>query len=212
MKAIIHSTSLCSLALGSLGWDVLATDIPHVLTSVLSRNISSNLHQLPNHAGIIQTRVLDWTVPPTDWLWDDPLTIASPAPFPPALQSNPNQVRSDLQSYLLKPPFDIIYSADTIYLQELVQPLLRTFHALVMQSFALCGRPPPIYLCIERRDPLLVDQMVASAKSDWHFDVHRISHKKLTKSMKKGGSDWPPSEWYSVEIWKLTLPSSAIEP
>ncbi|TFK76531.1 hypothetical protein BDN72DRAFT_755954 [Pluteus cervinus] len=185
---------LTALALSSLGWHVLATDIPYVLSSVLARNISTNVSQLPPHAGVIQSRVLDWTVAPSDWLWDNPLSVASPA----ASSSCPND-------NLLKPPFSLICSADTVYAPELVEPLLRAFHHLATQSFAISGHSPPIYLCIERRDPLLVDRLLADAKTAWQFNVNRIPHHKVSKAMKKGALSWEPSEWESIEIWKLTL-------
>lgn len=110
---------------------------------------------------------------------------------------------------LLESPFDLIVTSDTIYSPELVQPLLRTLHALV------CGAPkwapaqharcPPIYLCIERRDPALIDRTLAEAKSIWGFAVLRIPHRKVAKAMGKGGVKWDQEDWAGVEIWKLTL-------
>jgi len=40
-----------SLALASLGWGVLATDISHVISSVLEKNIKNNLSALPVGSG-----------------------------------------------------------------------------------------------------------------------------------------------------------------
>ncbi|KAF8894542.1 hypothetical protein BD779DRAFT_1501659 [Infundibulicybe gibba] len=62
---------------GLFGWDVLATDIDHVISTVLARNIGHNVSQLPRTSGQIAIRELDWTVLPDQWSWDDSAAIAS---------------------------------------------------------------------------------------------------------------------------------------
>ncbi|KAH9484221.1 hypothetical protein JR316_0003701 [Psilocybe cubensis] len=189
---------LTALALSSLGWDVLATDISHVISSVLEKNIKNNLPALPMGSGLIQMRELDWSVPPDKWTWDHELAVASPSALPPAGGS----------SALLRPPFDLIFSADTVYATELVEPMLRTLHALSTMSASMSGHHfPPILLCIERRDPQLVDSLLASAKDKWNFSVERIPHKKIVKAVEKG-VQWDRAEWEDVEIWKLRLHES----
>ncbi|KAF9483914.1 hypothetical protein BDN70DRAFT_798899 [Pholiota conissans] len=172
---------LTALALCSLGWDVLATDIPHVISSVLAKNISHNLSALPLDSGIVQIRELDWSVPPEKWMWDHDHVIASHS----------------------EPPFDIIISADTVYSLDLIEPMLRTLHALSTLSLS-ASRYPPILLCIERRDPALVDRLLTDAKELWSFSVERIPHKKLAKAVEKG-SQWDKSDWEGVELWKFKL-------
>lgn len=185
--------------MSSRRWHVLATDIPHVISSVLSPNIQDNLHRLPPASGSIQVRELDWTVAPDHWTWDHASVVASPsASLPPSDSSTQD---------LLRPPFDLICTADTVYDPSLVQPLLRTLHALCTLSIATApkARAPPVYLCLERRDPALVDRCLSDARHTWGFDVHQIPRRKLAKAMHKAGMDWPKEDWEGIEIWKFTL-------
>ncbi|CAA7271779.1 unnamed protein product [Cyclocybe aegerita] len=186
---------LTALALSSLGWDVLATDIPHVIDSVLAKNITNNLSVLPPGSGIVQVRQLDWSVAPSDWTWDHESTIASHSLLPPSMAS---------PSDLIRPPFDLIISADTVYAADLVDPMLRTLHALSTLS-ASTAHCPTVLLCIERRDPLLVDRLLSDAKDKWNFAVERVQHRKLVKAVEKSGAGWTKSDWDGVELWKLKL-------
>lgn len=165
-----------------------------MISSVLAKNISDNLSALPIGSGIIQIRELDWSVPPENWTWDHELVIAS----------HSEQSSAAPSPALLQPPFDLIISADTIYSAELVQPMLRTLHALcaVSSSASATGRPPQIIICVERRDPLLLDRLLADAKENWKFTVERIPHKKLVKVVEKS-SQWDRSDWEGVELWKF---------
>ncbi|KAI8998522.1 hypothetical protein BD414DRAFT_575041 [Trametes punicea] len=192
---------LSALALASMGWDVIATDLPDVVTTVLSGNIARNLSQLPPHSGTVQVRVFDWTVPPDHWVWDDPCAIASSQPQKLHLAAQ--------QSSILRPPFDLIITSDTIYSTELVMPLLRALHGICKASLGLSSevRCPPVYLCLERRDPGLVDSALSEARDCWNFKVERVPHKKLAKAIEKAGAQWDKDEWEDVEIWKLTLHS-----
>jgi hypothetical protein len=165
-----------------------------VISSVLAKNITNNLSALPAGSGTIQIRELDWSVPPEKWTWDHEHAIASHSGVSSAAQSSLS---------LLQPPFDLIISADTVYSLDLIEPMLRTLHALSMLS-ASASRYPLILLCIERRDPALVDRLLTDAKDNWSFDVERIPHKKLVKAVEKG-SQWNKSDWEGVEIWKFRL-------
>ncbi|ESK96841.1 hypothetical protein Moror_6419 [Moniliophthora roreri MCA 2997] len=171
---------LTSLALASLGWkQVIATDTCTVINAVLTRNVANN----PN----ILIRELDWTVDPVNWLWDHPHVIASSS--------------SSGSSSTPPPHFDLILTADTVYEPSLVSPLLRTIHSLSSSSHP----SPPVLLCLERRDPLLIDRALAEARDRWSFVVDRIPNKKLLKAMNKTGLKWDKSDWEGVEIYKLTL-------
>ncbi|KAG6878702.1 hypothetical protein C0993_011517 [Termitomyces sp. T159_Od127] len=183
---------LTALVMSSLRWHVLATDIPPVIASVLAPNIQNNLGRLPPASGSIQVRELDWTVPPDDWTWDHPSAVASPSASLPSSDAG-----------LLRPPFDLICTADTVYDASLVQPLLRTLHALCIASTAT--RTPPVYLCLERRDPALVDRCLSDARHTWGFHVQQIPRRKLAKAMHKAGMNWPREDWEGIEIWKFTL-------
>lgn len=190
---------MTSLALCSLGWDVLATDIPHVISSVLEKNIIHNLSALPIGSGTIQFRELDWSVLPEDWTWNHESVVASHADHP---------VSADESLALLRPPFDLIISADTVYSVELVEPMLRTLHALSTLSASPTGSHfPAILLCIERRDPALVDRLLATAKEKWQFQIERIPHKKVVKAVEKEAK-WNKVDWDDVELWKLKLSPS----
>lgn len=168
-----------------------------MISSVLEKNIRNNLPALPIGSGIIQIRELDWSVPPEKWIWDHEHAIASNSPLTSAAQ--PDSLA------LLRPPFDLIFSADTVYATELIEPMLRTLHALsVLSASASHSHFPPILLCIERRDPLLVDHLLASAKEKWNFSIERIPAKKLIKAVEKGAM-WDKAEWDGVELWKIRL-------
>lgn len=166
----------------------MATDLPNVIDSVLRQNISGNAHLV---AGNIQVRELDWMVEPEYWSWTDEKSVSSPslAKDPPAL---------------LRPPFDLIVTSDTLYIPQLAQPLLRTIHALASLSSG-GGKSPLILLCFERRDPLLIDQTLNDAHKVWGLKPERIPHKKLVQAMDKAGLGWNKEDWDGVELWKLKL-------
>ena len=182
-----------------MGWDVIATDLKDAISTVLASNISRNRPQLPSSSGAIEVRVLDWTVPHDQWVWDDSTRIASLHGEKPSSTAQQNPI--------LVPPFDLIVSSDTLYSADLVTPLLRTLHELCKVSIASSpeARSPPIYLCVERRDPGLMDLALSEAKTRWSFKLERIPHKRLAKAMEKGGARWEKGEWDDVEIWKLSL-------
>lgn len=194
-----HSLGLFSrLALASMGWDVIATDLQDIISAVLASNISCNRSKLPPSSGAIEVRVLDWTVSPDHWVWDDLNTIASPHVEKASCTAD--------QSSILAPPFDLIISSDTLYSAELVTPLLRALRELCNVSISSSpeARPPPIYLAIERRDPELIDRALSEATNSWGFKVERVPHKKVAKAMEKGGVHWERGAWDGVEVWKLS--------
>jgi hypothetical protein len=180
----------------SLGWDVLATDTAHTISSALSPNIASNYTTSSCDRGIIQIRELDWLVPPESWDWTNPIAVASTNSY-----TSTTVPRAD-DTTILKPPFDLIISSDTIYATELVQPLLRALHAAVTASSS-----PHVYLCIERRDSALVDHCLSEARDVWGFTVTRVNHRRVSKAMEKGGLKWKKEDWDGVEIWRLKLKS-----
>lgn len=177
-----------------MGGDVLATENLYILDSVLKRNIASNTSSLN-----IQARELDWTVPSEAWNWTDPVSITNSVHT-----SKSNQVES-----LFKPPFDIIFTSDTIYSHDLVQPLLDTILALALLSAAADNHYPPCYVCLERRDPQLVDHFFARARQ-MDFAVSRIPHTKVKRALGKTGVDWNKEEWEAIELWKLQLAKSRL--
>ncbi|KZT26307.1 hypothetical protein NEOLEDRAFT_1162325 [Neolentinus lepideus HHB14362 ss-1] len=192
-----HQRALRRLVLSSLGWDVLATDVSDVVSTVLEENVSRNLANPTGDLGMINVRELDWTVPPSDWTWANLGGISS-HPVSDGVD--------DIE--LLRPPFDLIVTSDTLYSESLCTPLLRSLHTLCTQSSRSTPkglRTPPIYICVERRDSALIDRALSEARSDWGFAVERVSQKKVTKAMEKGGLRWNKEDWEGVELWRMAL-------
>lgn len=97
----------------------------------------------------------------------------------------------------------LVFTADTLYSPDLVRPLLSTMHAISAPTRATC------YLCIERRDPALVDAALAAARDEWHFVLTRVPHKKLIQALRKGGvtdASLARGDWADLELWKLAHP------
>jgi len=184
---------LSSLALCSLGWDVIATDTRTVISLVLQNNIDANRANLPDGSGCIQIRELDWTVEPEKWTWTDSSRIAS----------HSFQESSGMET--LSPPFDLVLTADTVYIPELLTPLFRTLRALSQDGH------PHVFLALERRDSQLIDEALAQAQRVWFFSPQRIPNKKISKALIKAGCQWDKSEWEGVEIWKLVVNSALQE-
>jgi protein N-lysine methyltransferase METTL21D len=183
------------LTLAALGVDTLATDVPLVLPTLTS-NINQNKGYLPLTAGALVICELDWTVPPEKWTWSGSHSIASLEVLPLANESIQDTPR---------PPFDLIITADTLYHDELVAPLLRTLHHLVSIS-SLPNRPSPkCFVALERRDPALIDRALASAREDWAFACERVPPRKLVKAMVRAGLQWAKEDWEGLEIWELSL-------
>ncbi|KAH7107548.1 putative methyltransferase-domain-containing protein [Auriculariales sp. MPI-PUGE-AT-0066] len=106
---------------------------------------------------------------------------------------------------LSDPPPALVFTADTLYAPHLITPLLQTLHAASLPARAPC------YLCIERRDPALVDAALRAASDVWHFTVTRIPHKKLIDALRRGGVDQAAlsaGDWADLEIWKFTHPKT----
>jgi len=108
-----------------------------------------------------------------------------------------------LPDVFLDPPPSLIFTSDTIYATQLVTPLLRTLHTASLPARAPC------YVCLERRDPALVDAALNEARQVWAFTVSRIPHKKLVQALRRGGvtdEALAAGDWDDLEIWKLTHP------
>jgi hypothetical protein len=186
------------LALCSLGYDVLATDIKDVVDVVLRQNISANEHLRSLEWGRLQVRVLDWSIEPEEWRWDDSQAITA-GHFDTETTSTSDQ---------LQPPFDMIITADTVYDPLLSSNLLRTAHALSVASSSGGHAFPPVYLCIERRDSDALDNTLKEAQDTWGFKVGRIPQKHVQKAVETADVKWEDDAWHGVEIWKLLLSKS----
>ncbi|KIY50924.1 hypothetical protein FISHEDRAFT_38287 [Fistulina hepatica ATCC 64428] len=164
-------TGLTALSAAALGWDVLATDVPDVISCVLALNIWQNISALPAGSGKIEVSPLDWTRASESWTWGESV----------------------------KPPFDLICSADTVYSPDLIQPFLRTIRDLCVLS---ASRRPAVFICLERRDPALIDRFVSEAKASWDFSAERLSGRKLRKAAATH-LQWTAENWEGIELWKL---------
>lgn len=171
--------------LSALGYDVLATDTPHVCNSVLRHNIALNLPHLPPAAGSIQVRELDWNVDSDRWVWNDPMRIT------------PSSHDSDTcGTNAQPPPFDLVISSDTLYDVTLVEPFFRTVRAVAASS-----RKPVLLLAFERRDPQFIDAALARAP----VPLTQVPTKKVRKAVERAKLRWAASDWEGVEIWKGIL-------
>jgi protein N-lysine methyltransferase METTL21D len=153
--------------LATLGWDVIATDIPPVLDQVLTKNVLNN--PLTGPSGSVQTLHLDWLSPPAE-------------PIAPAI--------------------DLIFTADTVYSPELVEPLLQTLYAVATASQ---GNSPAILVCLERRDSSVCDRFFDQARARWNFGVKQIPQRKISKAMIACGFKWEKEDWDGIELWQLSI-------
>lgn len=172
-----------SLAIASLGYHVLATDLASA--HLLKSNIAFNKLALPPDAGTVKAMALDWTELPSQWNLAD---------------------EGSEEDDHFKPPFHLIITADTIYKEELVQPLLRSLHALALESTPVgSANSPLILVCLERRDPLLLNSVFERARNDWGFKVQRVPATKVRRAVEKGlRCEWGDG-WSAIELWKLKL-------
>ncbi|PCH38096.1 hypothetical protein WOLCODRAFT_114823 [Wolfiporia cocos MD-104 SS10] len=217
---------LCALALSTLGWDVLATDLPPVINGVLAPNVARNTpHGYPDaERGRIKVRALDWTVPPEQWTWADPHAVALHGSRPDNVLRDTEQaqksgrVEVERDANILGPPFDLILTADTLYAPEAVHPLLRTLHALASAASSSSSPTSPapstshataastsLSTPNARRDPQLVDRALADASAVWGFTTERVPHRRLARALERAGAQWDKADWEGVEIWKLAL-------
>jgi hypothetical protein len=181
---------------------VVATDVPLVLP-LLRQNIDRNIPGLPVSAGSVLVRELDWTVSLEEWTWKNAACIAS--------HDSSADHDQTADEGCLAPPFDLILTADTLYTSELVAPLLRTLHHLVVLS-SVPGKPAPrTFLALERRDPALIEAALIEAADTWGFVCERVPPRKIAKAMEKGGLKWEKADYDGVEVWTLALNAKGSE-
>ncbi|CUA72267.1 hypothetical protein RSOLAG22IIIB_00932 [Rhizoctonia solani] len=175
-----------ALVLASLGYHVMATDAHPAVLSLLIQNIQRNAYSLP---GSVQVRELDWCVPPEQWDWSDPNNITHPRAY-----SDPRVTPT---------PFDLIVTADTLYVPHLTPHLLRTLdyiQALTpVTNNSTSYRRPTALIAFERRDPALIDSALALIPGS----LNRIPQRKISKALQRLGWNWDTSDWEGVEVWKV---------
>ncbi|KAL7266798.1 hypothetical protein RUND412_010640 [Rhizina undulata] len=177
---------LTSLVLASLGFDVLATDLPVVIKTVLSANVTRNKDTVMSwglkegrETGEVVVGELDWYSADED------------------LEDSREEARSGVaEGY----PFDLIVTSDTLYHESLIMPLLQTLRALSRAS-RMGKKFPLILLGLEKRDPWLIAVALEKARS-MGFECRKILPETLEKVMRTAGVMWQSEDWEGVEIWK----------
>lgn len=96
-------------------------------------------------------------------------------------------------------PVDLIVTTDTIYIESLYEPLLRTLRHFVQCS---SGRCCTTLLGLERRDPPMVDHFFALARSTG-WVCERID--PLTMHHCGSLLGWSEDDYDGVELWTLKL-------
>ncbi|EJU05432.1 hypothetical protein DACRYDRAFT_38272, partial [Dacryopinax primogenitus] len=170
-------TGLTALALASMGWDVDATDTSFIVQHTLGPNL-----QLNPVSGRVTVRAVDWL---------EPLDFAQ-------WRTEDEDAEGNVAG---GPPYDLILSADTLYSPSLVTPLLTTLKQLASASFR-GKRSCPVLLCLERRDPELIDRALGEAR-DLGFRLKRVGQGKVLRVWERAGMVREDLE--GLEIWRLLL-------
>ncbi|KAI5847101.1 hypothetical protein DFP73DRAFT_544201 [Morchella snyderi] len=182
---------LTANVLAMLGFEVVATDLRVVVDAVLAGNVRANEERVRTWGGGgVAVRELDWFVVPEEWNWGGDVSIAPPRDT----ATNTNGI---------SPCFDVVVTADTLYVKELVAPLVRTMKALSVTS-KKGRRCPPVFVALERRDPEVIEYALDLAKKEG-FDCRRIPDARLTNCLESSGVKWEKEDWDGVEIWKWIL-------
>ena len=187
---------------------------PNLVANSQSSDSTSN-EANPTVPHILECKELDWTVPIASWRWDDPDAIAQDSRDTLREEKEGIGRPSKSRSLTLKPPYDLIVTADTIYTPTLITPLLRSLHHLSRLSVVQgVKRTCPIYLALERRDPQLVDRALEECRSMWGFEVERIKTNKIKRALERAGVSWGEEKtlWEGVEIWKMRLSNEVVAP
>jgi hypothetical protein len=169
------------LCLASRGYKVIATDVPSVIDSVLSQNISTGLSEIKRldtrSDPDVQVTTLDWE------------TVAQTGQLPDSVNGK----------------IDMLITSDTIYAPHLVRPLFETLRIISFSSSSSSsssGRgsgQPTIYITLERRDSTLVDSALEIA-NDMGLALRRVDRGKIDRLRDEAG--WNKDDWDDVEIWK----------
>jgi len=168
-----------ALTLASMGYDVVASDIEPVISTVLRPNVEDGLRVLRGSMGDVgDVRVVD-----LDWTVDDPIGLL--------LERGLGRGRE----------ISTIISTDTIYHPPLIKPFFNTLAGLCRGGNA----SPVIILGIERRDSEMVDRAL-EVGMEMGFDLKRVGKGRVEKVVEKAGWGWKGGEgWEGVEIWRGRL-------
>ncbi|KAI5817691.1 putative methyltransferase-domain-containing protein [Pyronema omphalodes] len=165
---------LASLALGALGFNVIATDVAELTCSegLLRRNIEDARNFTGGSGGVVCVKELDWFEPPEKG---------------ELFQGTGIQEKE----------FDVIMTADTIYMKELIRPLLDTIKRMA-------GEKTQVWVALEVRDQQVCGEAMSVAR-EMGFGVRRIQMVKIRKAMDLAGMRWEQEDWRGVEVWRLSM-------
>lgn len=192
---------LTAHVMAMLGFDVVATDLMVVMDTVLRRNIEDNQGRVKawgdgaevggvaKGCGDVRVRELDWFVHPDEWDWSGARSIAPR-----------EELEEPEMDDCTSPPFDLIVTADTLYHQDLVVPLLRAIRAISIQS-RRGGKFPPVFVALERRDSEVIKQALELAKKE-RFHCKKVPDGKVRKCLDVAGFKWEREDWEDIEIWR----------
>lgn len=190
---------LTSLALAALGWDVMATDVAHLVSSssqspgLLARNVSDPRNAV---AGRVRVQELDWCSPP----------------------------RGVEEEEGADEGYDLVVTADTIFANHLVVPLFTCIKtacyppsttvavaatATTTTTATTAGaqtkkKKTKVLVALEVRDPQLVARALEAAKG-MGFAVRKVPQTRLRKVLRAAGLCWAGDEWCGVEVWQMAL-------
>ncbi|WVQ74086.1 hypothetical protein IAR50_003671 [Cryptococcus sp. DSM 104548] len=179
-------TAFTALVLASLGYEVVSTDIEPVLSSVLGPNIDMGRRVLlgNNLPASVTPRSLDWAH--VDQLYT-------------------GKQEATPEDDWLKPAggWDTLVMTDTFYAPHLIEPLWNTLIYLSTGSPSstappLTTKPPPIYIALEARDPILIARALEAGRAKG-FELKKVG-KRVGKEVEKWG--WGKEDWEGVEVWK----------
>lgn len=192
-----------SLVLASLGYDVIATDIPPVLEDVLRPNIENGMnvlrrrttstHVFPGRSSRASNTTSSARISESTSVDKQSIGEVSVRELDWTKVSN----EQDVQGY----DVDMIITSDTVYHPDLLPHLYRTISLLSSISTKIRGTPPTIYLCLERRDSRLVDSALSLART-YGIHLKRIGQGRVVKSIKEAGWGWTQEDWEEIEVYK----------
>ncbi|TIA99932.1 hypothetical protein E3P96_02770 [Wallemia ichthyophaga] len=168
--------------------EVLLTDVSKVVDRVLLRNVKSNDYSNT------QVGVLDWSTEPEAIDWKAIRCFIRISD----MQWLTERRQIDRGEHVLRPPFDLIVTTDTLYERTLTPQLLKHISYHLNQSGhskALIG--------LERRDSALIDEAL-SMITGMGLKLQQIPQQSLSKAV-RDEYGWQDDEiWSGCELYKLS--------
>jgi hypothetical protein len=188
------------LCLVAWGWDVIATDIEPVVSTVLTPNAADGLDVIRREMARRGTLASVGSIIPLELDWLDYVA----ADTPPHDPDHPDPLQGD---YL-----DLIITTDTLYAPSLTQPLWSTLthFSNLSRSRHPKGKSPELLLALENRDPGMIDQALDVGRA-MGWILKRVPDTRVQKGVEKAAWGWSRAEWEGVEVWKGRLEKREVE-